>query len=594
MIGSLRSFWDSNSSKLGVRLALLLAITLLPLGVLTIQQTTEVRLQAQARSEAALMGETLRAAAPEVGAIQRAQGVARALAAAAPSFIADDAACDAAMDDVAAQEPGYSLVAYVPETLSMTCASGGREFLFPVTALTREIMAARDLLFSINRQAPVSGTSVLVITAPVYVAGAFTGVINISIPHAALQALTSASETEEFGMTMREPIVLVTFTETGTILTSSVGMDGVEDRLPADRTLASLAQDRPVAFTDRAANGTERSFSVVPLAAPQLFIIASWPVQQADALFGFNVPPVVYPALMWIASLIVALLAAEFLVTRHIRELGQSMLAFASGKRILKDLDLRSSPQEIREVGEAYLQMTETILHDEAEMEDMIHQKEVLLREVHHRVKNNLQLIASIMSMQMRQARTPEARELMKSLQERVMSLATIHRELYQTSGLTDIRAEELFRDLIRQIVNMASGPGHRFAVTTAFDDLLLTPDQAVPLALLLTEAMTNALKYAGGSPGHPASLDIRLLREEGRTAALTVTNSIGHGEVPPVAGGAGSGLGSQLVAAFANQLNGRLTTERTADSFTLRLVFEVRDLREAEAQNQPEADPAA
>ncbi len=54
--------------------------------------------------------------------------------------------------------------------------------------------------------------------------------------------------------------------------------------------------------------------------------------------------------------------------------------------------------------------MTETILHDEAEMEDVVHQKEVLLREVHHRVKNNLQLIASIMNMQMRRATSPEVR----------------------------------------------------------------------------------------------------------------------------------------------------------------------------------------
>ena len=69
---------------------------------------------------------------------------------------------------------------------------------------------------------------------------------------------------------------------------------------------------------------------------------------------------------------------------------------------------------EIRDVGEAYLKMTDTILHDEAELENMVHQREVLLREVHHRVKNNLQLISSIMNMQMRQSHSSEAKLLMK------------------------------------------------------------------------------------------------------------------------------------------------------------------------------------
>ena len=120
---------------------------------------------------------------------------------------------------------------------------------------------------------------------------------------------------------------------------------------------------------------------------------------------------------------------------------------------------MTGAPGELVELADAYGMMVDTILQDEAEMEDMVHQKEVLLREVHHRVKNNLQLIASIMNMQMRQARTLEARDLMKSLHDRVMSLATVHRGLYQTSGLTDVRANELMDDILRQLVRMAAAP---------------------------------------------------------------------------------------------------------------------------------------
>jgi hypothetical protein len=110
----------------------------------------------------------------------------------------------------------------------------------------------------------------------------------------------------------------------------------------------------------------------------------------------------------------------------------------------------------------------------------------VLLREVHHRVKNNLQLIASIMNMQMRRAKSPETKALMKGLQERVMSLATVHKELYQTTGLADVRADELLGDLVRQIVGMASAPGGLFRIETTSRPIPLAPGSggaAVPAA---------------------------------------------------------------------------------------------------------------
>src|SRR5690606_6386022 len=114
-----------------------------------------------------------------------------------------------------------------------------------------------------------------------------------------------------------------------------------------------------------------------------------------------------------------------------------------------------------------------------------------------------------------RRLHSPEARVLMKSLQDRVMSLATIHRGLYQTSGLADVRADELLTDIVRQIFKMSSGPGRSFDVSTKFDDLNLTPDQAVPLSLLLTEALTNAIKYAGSDNGGLPTIHISLRREE-------------------------------------------------------------------------------
>jgi two-component sensor histidine kinase len=181
----------------------------------------------------------------------------------------------------------------------------------------------------------------------------------------------------------------------------------------------------------------------------------------------------------------VAWFAAEQLVTRYIRRLGRAIRAFASGSRVVGDLDMEGAPAEIREVGQAFLRMTDTILHDEAELEDTVHQREVLLREVHHRVKNNLQLIASIMNMQMRRAKSPETKALMRGLQERVMSLATVHKELYQTTGL-DRRARRRASGRPRAADRgHGLGAGRTFRIETDFAPIPLAPDQAVPLSLL-------------------------------------------------------------------------------------------------------------
>jgi two-component system, sensor histidine kinase PdtaS len=185
----------------------------------------------------------------------------------------------------------------------------------------------------------------------------------------------------------------------------------------------------------------------------------------------------------------------------------------------------------------------------------------VLLREVHHRVKNNLQLIASIMSMQMRRARSPETRALMQGLQERVMSLATVHKELYQTTGVADVRADELLRDVTRQIVALTSdrSGGEAPVVETDFAPIPLTPDQAVPLSLLLTEGLREALRSEARGEGRPVALSLR------EAAPGRAVLRIRGGRLGPEAPGAApadaavAGLGPQLLAAFAAQVEGEL-----------------------------------
>ena len=565
------------AQRLGVRLALALALSLLPLGIISGLQSRSLLEEAQARTQAALLGETLLASARESSLIRGARVTASALAATIYELRDKPEECSAAMRRILTQAGGtYSYAVLVPPSGLSTCTSNGTPIdLSDSPRLERQKTNPNPDVVVIS-QATQSKTSVLAFGHPLLDdRGGFLGYVSVSMPHSTLDQSDLAGSGQ--GPSQRlEPIALITFDADGVILTSSTGFKNAPARLPAGMDLgAFVADNRARTFAAMAADGNERIYAVFPLVDYTIFAIGSWPIVVARGPMGYWVSPYLMPGLMWLASLLVGMLAAERLVTRHIRTLRASITAFAAGGHWVRDIDVKDAAVEIRDVADAYLSMTDTIMRNEAELENMVNQREVLLREVHHRVKNNLQLIASIMNMQMRQSHSVEAKTLMKGLQDRVMSLATIHRGLYQTSGLADVRADELLSDIARQILKMATGPGRVFDVVTSFDDLRLTPDQAVPLSLLLTEALTNAIKYAGSVPPARPRLEISV-KCDGTDAVLTVSNSVAEHNVPTEKG---TGLGSQLMTAFAQQLGAESAQMIEDGLYTLRVKFPVRVL---------------
>jgi two-component sensor histidine kinase len=561
--------------RLGLRQALLLSATLLPIGVILMIQISAVQRESQARGQAALTGATLSAGATVLRQIEEGRGAARALAALMPELIADPPRCSAALGSLVEGAGGtIRFAGFIPNFGPMLCATEGQGRVFAPSPERDAMLSDPRPVLTVSTSGAITGEPVVIVGHPVSAGGEHLGYVSLSLPHRGFEGITV--EPGEV-----RPIALITFDAEGTILTGSSGLQDAAGRVPADRALKALVVDRPASFSAVSVTGVDRVYSVVPIVPGQLFLLGSWRVEdmvETTRLGGM--PPAVFAALMWLASLGTAILGAERLVSRHVRALSRSMTAFAGGNRRIALPDLTTAPAEMRDAGEAYARLTEAILHDEAELENALHHKDVLLREVHHRVKNNLQLIASIMNLQMRKARSPEARNLLRGLQDRVMSLATVHKELYQTSGVADVRADELLSDITRQVLRIATGADRRFEVQTSFDRIVLTPDQAVPLALLTTEALTNAIKYAGAVQGRPSRLSVRLVATDADTAVLEIVNTIAGPEaiVPDDEGIADStGLGTQLLTAFAQQVGGHLDTGATDHDYRLTLTFSPR-----------------
>jgi two-component sensor histidine kinase len=193
------------------------------------------------------------------------------------------------------------------------------------------------------------------------------------------------------------------------------------------------------------------------------------------------------------------------------------------------------------------------------------------LKEVHHRVKNNLQLISSIMNMQIRQASTPDAKRVLQRLQDRILSLATVHKSLYQNDNLTRVDGGVLMHEIVNQLLSVGLPSGSGITVTQKYEAIQLDPDDAAPLTLLVSEAVTNALKYVAVGQTNKGWIEVNLKYTAPEMALLTVKNSTGHGEVEK-----GTGLGSRLINAFSRQLNGQFEIIEEPDSYTLSVEFPV------------------
>lgn len=563
--------WQRATRGLVLRVVLFLSVALLPVGVIAVVQTQQVVLQARLQSENSLAALTRQAAVSERLLIERAAGAARAMTLVVLREHLNTGRCTEAFRRFVTHNNEFSAAGFLPRDGLMTCSSGGDVIDFSGFPKFDEVMANPTLQVDVVLDAPISNAAVVVVSEPVYRGQEFLGYSFVSLLHDMLGGTDRPPDPEN-------PAVIVTFAAEGDVLTRQMAGQVTEaDLLPADRALASLTGQGSLRFTARTESGSQRIYAVTPIVPDTLYALGTWPYQPAGTgLFAMALPAPVFPLLMWIISLAVAFAAVNRLVIRHIRTIQSAMRAFARRRQLPEALAETDMPAEIAEIYTTFANTAETVLRDEAEMANTMHEKTVLLKEIHHRVKNNLQLISSMMNMQIRQLKSAEGRSALRRLQDRVLGLATIHRNLYQTENLSRVQTDELLEDLVHQVSVMGMSPSQGVEISRDFASVSLYPDQAVPLALLISEALTNALKHVGRpSEGAPA-IHVSLRKGEDMELHLAVSNTTGaplEAEAPPD----GSGLGSSLMRAFASQLGGDLTVQEADGLYTLRSRFVAR-----------------
>jgi PAS domain S-box-containing protein len=185
-------------------------------------------------------------------------------------------------------------------------------------------------------------------------------------------------------------------------------------------------------------------------------------------------------------------------------------------------------------------------------------EKEVLLKEVHHRVKNNLQIISSLLNLQSKYIKDNQALEMFKESRNRIRSMTLIHEKLYRSKDLANIDVAEYIQNLSSNLFRSYSAG--RVRLKTHVDDILLGVDTAIPCGLIINELVSNSLKHA--FPDKTGEILVNLKRDDGHFTLVVKDDGVGFPENVDFRNT--DSLGLQLVCTLTDQLEGQIELNRT------------------------------
>ncbi|HEY4986308.1 MAG TPA: sensor histidine kinase, partial [Bradyrhizobium sp.] len=249
--------------------------------------------------------------------------------------------------------------------------------------------------------------------------------------------------------------------------------------------------------------------------------------------------------------------ATERQVTQWIAYLRRISAAYRSGHYSIRP-QLEGASPEFAALGEGLAEMAEAVQERDKSLRDALAQKSLLIREIHHRVKNNLQIVMSLLSLQAGQITEPQSKEALMQAQARINALALVHRILHEIEDQTTIDLTRLLHELTHQLVEGMNAEKGQVEIVENLVQREVPGDIAVPLALFTVEALTNVFKYAFPN-GQGGTIALSLVPVDGSKLRLTISdNGVGY-----IADGQKTGIGARLIRTFGQQIGG-VSTLRT------------------------------
>jgi len=349
--------------------------------------------------------------------------------------------------------------------------------------------------------------------------------------------------------------------------------------LPPPETLALLRQHPNEPRSIVTAGGVSTQYVSAPLTGNLQLLIGMPATRQMTLARQHLFQRLLALGLIMLSGLAVMALGADSVVVRPLRQLSLAVGCWRDGGAF-KPGSLAGAPREIAGLSQSFDRAVAALDQREAQLREASKQQELLMQEIHHRVKNNLQIIASLLNLQASRIKQPEAKAEFQAARDRIRALATLHRHLYAHGDLHTINMRSFLVELCSQLLQaLGETPaGGRITLDIEAPELQISSDQAVPLALIVTESVSNSAKYAfpGRRSGH---ILVRLTIEDEGSAREILRLVIEDDGVGIPSGradteaGVRDGIGTHLIRGFARQLQATITlTQQPGTRYVIKI----------------------
>jgi len=202
-------------------------------------------------------------------------------------------------------------------------------------------------------------------------------------------------------------------------------------------------------------------------------------------------------------------------------------------------------------------------------------ENELLLKEIHHRVKNNLQTVSSLLSLQSESIQDKSALDAVQASKNRVASMALIHQKLYQRENLAAIEMRDYFETIGEAIIESFGEKAAHVKLDVQMSELELDVDTAIPIGLITNELITNSLKYAFNSQ-EECKISVAMSTDTDNSLKLEISDN-GQGQEVPDNFATSEGFGTMLINLLTTQLGGKLKTNLENGTATT-ILFPLRE----------------
>jgi len=523
------------------RMALLLGLAMLPAGAIAMQVGLNAVAARQSAYEETLGRQALQSISGERNTIEEVREMLRVLAA-APSMQEIQAGdCREWLGDVVARYAYLTTIAVSDETGAVECSvpAVSRGFRSPSTPL-RERARERDAftIGYIDRGA-ISRAPVLAAMEPIRdEAGRRIGFVSASMRISKLQAMLDQNRAFKNAHS-----AIVDYT--GAVIAETTAPQGGGIALP-DATQIVRAFGRDPTFIQFDGGGAV----VVPLSSRDLYAVMAWPDQQPvlQRTWGLAAS-LAAPLLIWMLAVTAGWFAIEMFVARPLSTLESAARGYARGEDAPDPLELAGAPDEIRSLRRTLAAMAKTLRSREQRLVQALAEERALLREVNHRVKNNLQMVASLLNIQARSAGDEGEAWGLARAHDRVQLLALVHQRIYASGELRELRLDDLVAEIGRQLLQARGQQARGIRLSFDLKPVREGADRAMPLAFMIGEAISAALDTLGSVES--AELRVWLAADADGAVRFALSTD--------VSGPVSAAGGARLIDAFARQVGAEI-----------------------------------